>query len=851
VSDLVLRIEDVSKTYPGVRALDRFSIDCRAGEVHAILGENGSGKTTLMKIASGTIVPDGGIVEISGQKLSSADPRLAHRLGLATVYQDDSLIRELSVAQNLFLGAPPNTVAYGSMGAWAREQLLRFGVETDPKATVGSLSPAQRQFIEIVKALLSDPKVLLLDEPTSTLDIEGVRKLTELIRGLTAKGTGILYVSHRLPEILELAQRVTILRDGVHRGTFPITVEVSEHDLVSLMVGRDIGSEYPPKPAKLSERVVLSVRGLSGEHFSDVSFDAHAREILGFAGAEGNGQREALRAIVGLEDARGTVTCQGAAVAATSPKSALRNGIVFLSADRSGEAVFPDLGVRKNMTLSRLRDFARFGFLSGPTERENAERMKSDFTVVTANLDKVISGLSGGNQQKAVLARSFRTGAKAMLIDEPTQGVDAGARFEIYKAVRENIREDGVCVVNSSDAQELAGICDRVLVFSRGRIVRELRGGDVDEERIVASFLTARDAKTPTERSEAIVVSRTLSGFIRYLVHGSETWWMPLAFLAALTILVFVYAASNSGVFLRPINLRHMLQSTAPAALVAMAQLNVLLVRGLDISVGSLMSLTVVAASFLIASDVSAPMAIIGTIGCLLIGAFVGVVNGALVRYARVNAVIATIAMLSVLQGVALIGRPIPDGEIDSDFTGFLKQHIGFMPVWTLALFALAIAGDLWLHRSRSGLEVKATGFREEAARRNGVAVDFVQVRGYVVASVMAAAAGLFLGAEVGVGHPTVGENFPLMSIAAAVLGGASLAGGRGSYVGALFGAFFFTLMINVISILGLSSAVGVIASGAMTLMAIFFYSGLAEVDHLMRRLFASKRPSAATAPAE
>ena len=218
----------------------------------------------------------------------------------------------------------------------------------------------------------------------------------------------------------------------------------------------------------------------------------------------------------------------------------------------------------------------------------------------------------------------------------------------------------------------------------------------------------------------------------------------------------------KSGVFLRPINLRHMLQSTCPAALVAMAQLNVLLVRGLDVSVGSLMSLTVVAASFSIASDVSLPMMVVGALACLLIGAVVGFVNGFLVRYARVNAIITTIAMLSVLQGFALIGRPTPDGAIDSSFTEFLKSHFGFLPIATVVLIGVAILGDVWLHRSRGGLEVKATGFREEAARRNGVAVDFVQMRAYVLAALMAAAAGLMLGAEVGVGHPTVGENFPL-----------------------------------------------------------------------------------------
>lgn len=851
MTDIVLKMEGVSKTYPGVRALDHASIDCRAGEVHAVLGENGSGKTTLMKIASGAIRPDGGVVEIAGARLTAADPRLARRLGLSTVYQDDSLVRELSVAQNLFLATDPGSVSFAHMNAFARERMQRFGVDIDPRATIGSLSPAQRQFIEIVKALLSDPKVLLLDEPTSTLDIDGVRKLMALVREVTAAGAGVIYVSHRLPEILELAQRVTILRDGVHQGTFPITAEVSEHNLVSLMVGRDIDSEYPPKPAVLSDRVVLSVRGLSGEDFSDVSFDAHAGEILGLAGAEGNGQREAIRAIVGLEEAKGLVACHGATIDASSPKAALASGVVFLSADRSGEAVFPDLGVGKNMMLSRLGDYLRLGFLSGGGERDGAERMASDFKVVASSLETPISGLSGGNQQKAVLARSFRAGAKAVLIDEPTQGVDASARFEIYKAVRENIREDGACIVNSSDAQELAGICDRVLVFSRGKIVRELKGAEVCEQEIVSSFLTARDAKERREPDGQRALSRGFSALVQYFVHGSETWWMPLAFLSLLTALVFVYAASQSGVFLRPINLRHMLQSACPAALVAMAQLSVLLVRGLDVSVGSLMSLTVVAASFLIASGVSIPMMIAGVLGCLLISALVGSLNGVLVRYAGINAIITTIAMLSVLQGIALIGRPIPDGAIDSGFTELMKSHFGFLPIATVVLVGAAVLGDVWLHRSRGGLDVKATGFREEAARRNGVGVDFVQVRAYALASLMAAAAGLMLGAEVGVGHPTVGENFPLTSIAAAVLGGAALAGGRGSFVGAICGAFFFTLMINVISILGLSSAVGIVASGVMTLMAIFFYSGLGEVDRLLRRRFESRRAPLVSAPAE
>ena len=846
MSDIVLKVEHVSKTYPGVRALDFVSLDCRAGEVHAILGENGSGKSTLMKIASGAIGPDGGTVEIGGVRLSTADPREAHELGLATVYQDDSLIRELTVAQNLFLGAKPGAVPFREMERWAAARLAPYGVDIPVRTLVGDLTPAQRQFVEIVKALLSGPRVLLLDEPTSTLDIDGVRQLAGIVRELTAGGTGVVYVSHRLPEILDLADRVSILRDGKHQGTFAVTADLSEHDLVARMIGRDIEGEFPPKPASLPDEVVLAVENLTGDGFRGVSFAARRGEILGFAGAEGNGQREALRAVVGLEEATGAVRCAGQPDDNAAPDAALRCGVAFLSADRPGEGIFPELAVQKNMVLTQLGRFLSGGFLSSARERAAAARMKLDFTVVAANLDVPVIGLSGGNQQKAVLARSFRSGAKAVLIDEPTQGVDAGARYEIYKAIRENIREDGTCIVNSSDAQELEGICDRVLVFSRGQIVRELTGPDVTEENIVGSFLTSRHGTAAAEAAEAQGPLQRLLGL---LTGGSAVWWVPLVFLAALTLVVGACAAAQSDVFLKAINIRHILLAVAPAGIVAMAQLMVLLVRGLDVSVGSLMSLTVVVASFVIVGG-GFGMLLLGVLACLALGLLVGLANGSLVRFAGINPVITTIAMLSVLQGIALVLRPIPGGLIDPGFAEPLRTRIGFLPVSALFLVGLAVAGDWWLNRTRSGLETKATGFREEAARRNGVRVNRVQLRAYLLAAGMAALAGLFLGSEVGVGHPTVAQNYALTSIAAAVLGGAALTGGRGSFAGALFGAFFFTLMINVISILGLNASFGLIASGTMTLLAIFLYSGLKEFERLVRGL-RRRRPSAALAPAE
>jgi ribose transport system ATP-binding protein len=846
---VVLLLEDVSKTYPGVRALDRVCIECRAGEVHAILGENGSGKSTLMKIASGAVRPDSGSVHIGGVLLAASDPRVARELGLATVYQDDSLILELSVAQNLLLAAGESHLSYHDLLPWAEEQLRPYDVDISPTDIVADLTPAQRQFVEIVKALQANPRVLLLDEPTSTLDLAGVKKLNDILMDVTARGTGVIYISHRLPEVLDLADRVSILRDGIYRGTYPVRQDMSESELVALMVGREIDAGYTQKQKGCSTKKLLEVTRISGEGFREVSYSVCVGEIVGFAGAEGNGQREALRALVGLTPrTSGLVECDDRRVNTSSPTTALRDGVLYLSADRKGEAMFSELSVRKNMTLPILGRFLRFAMLRAASEVGYAETMRRDFGVVAANLNVPISGLSGGNQQKAMLARCFRSGARAVLLDEPTQGVDAGARFEIYTAIRENIRADGCCVINSSDAQELAAICDRVLVFSRGRIVQELVGDDVTEERIVSSFLTARgpgEKETVGEGGMPQLECGWIGSMTGRGMKGSADVLLPIILLAVLSLIVGGYAAGQSDVFLKNFNILHLLYAFAPAGLVAMAQLNVLIVRGIDISVGSTMSLVVVLASYVIAQGGTYSEISLGIATCLFAGLVIGLANGVVVRFVRVNAIITTIASLSILQGFALVGRPIPGGSISTDVGDLIRLHIEFVPISCVVLILLAMGLDYWLHRTRSGLEVKATGFREEAARRNGARVTWIHIRAYLLCAFLSACAGIFLGVQVGVGHPTVGQNFALSSVAASVLGGAALSGGRGSFFGALLGAFFFTLMVNVISILGLSSAAGLIASGLMTLSAVLLYSGRVNVRHFFSNRLARTRNEA------
>ncbi len=847
MSDVLLDLSNVTKTYPGVVALDHISFSCKAGEVHAILGENGSGKSTLMKIASGTIAADSGAVTISGTPLTQASPALSRQLGLATVYQDDSLVRELAVVENLVLGASKTGKSYRQMLEWAQEQLDPFGLEIGAHEFVGNLTPAKRQFVEIVKSLLSTPRVLLLDEPTATLDLEGVKHLTKIIQDLTKAGTGIVYVSHRLPEILELADRVTILRDGKIRGTFEIDGTVSEKDLVTRMIGQEIGAEFPTKgsfqegPGQAG--MLFEAAGVTGGTFSGVTFAVRPGEILGFAGAEGNGQREALRALGGLDDATGSIQCQGTEVDFSNPATASAGGVVFLSSDRAGESIFPDLSVRENMTLPMLDRFKSGAGISPKGESAHSQALIKEFGVVTATAETTIKSLSGGNQQKAVLARSFRDEAKAILIDEPTQGVDAGSRHEIYQAIRTRLSDKCCAVVNSSDAMELAGLCDRVLVFSRGQITAELTGDDVTEKNIVQSFLTAKTEKKPDDAPDTD--PGLLDRITSFLTAGNNVWWSPVVLLGILTLIVGGIAATQSDVFLNTRNMRHILLASAPAALAAIAQFHVLMVRGLDISVGSMMSCIVVMLSYIVGMQASG-LGIVGGVGvCLISGLLVGAINAALVNGLKINTIIATIAMLTLLQGLAFFGRETPDGIISPALTSFLRTRIEFVPVSILAIIGFALVGDYWLRRTRSGLELRATGFRNEAAKRNGVRVSFIENRAFVLAGLFAAIAGLFLASEVGVGHATVGRGYALSSIAAAVLGGAALSGGRGSFIGAVLGAVFFTLSVNIVSILGLSTSVGIIISGTLTLLAVFLYSGLGSLERLLAwRHRQSARPS-------
>jgi ribose transport system ATP-binding protein len=821
------------------------SLDCEPGEIHGVLGENGSGKSTLFGIVSGVISSDSGRVAIAGEDLQVGHPSAALERGLAMAYQTYSLVPELSIADNLLLSVPASRRPrrYAEANDWASEELDRLDLDLDPQLRVGDLRLAERQFLEVVKALVARPRVLLLDEPTTALGIDEVGRIHDLIAAAVKGGAGVMYVSHRLSEIMAIADRLTILRDGERIGTFAAD-SVTEDEVVALMIGRPVDLAFPERPDAMERadaRLVL--REFRSDRFGPVDLDVRAGEIVGLAGAEGNGQDQIMRALAGVEPAAsGTIRMDGGEVRPQAPAEALARGMMLLSGERLRESLFPVLGVRANATIGILRRFARLGFVNRREETHVAADVVGQLNVRTPSIEQPVRFLSGGNQQKVVLARPILGDVDVLLAEEPTQGVDIKSRFEIYEALRARSSDGMSIVVRSADAIELAGICDRVVVVSRGQIVRELSGAELSEDRIVEAIIRTRSvANRPTDAPTAQRQTRPSAAV------ALDRPWLPVVALAVLSLVVAAYTWRRSDAFLTDFNMKSLLLLTVPLAFASMGQLHALLLGAFDVSIGALMGLIVVCASFLV-TDPSWAWNLLGITGLLAIAASVGLVNFVLIRWLSIPSIIATIATLSVLQGITLMLRPTPDGLISGSFIDAMTASWGFVPYSFFGVVALAIALDFWLYRTRDGLATRAVGLDDTSAKRVGVSANLRFLRALLMSSLFACAGGVFLSALVGIGDPRLGTSFTLPALAAAVLGGAALGGGRGSFIGAVNGALFLTLIINVLPFLGWPAAWGDIARGGVTLAALALFKApeLSQMIHRARLRSALRDPGGA-----
>jgi ribose transport system ATP-binding protein len=786
-----LRLVGIVKRYPGVTALKDVSFEVEPGEVHAIVGENGAGKSTLMGVACGVVTPDQGLVEIAGEPLRRAEPGLAQRLGVAVVYQHASVLDDLTVAENLLYPLPaerrppPREAA-----AWVRRHLEMVGADVLADARAGDLGIAQRQLVELARALAAEARVLILDEPTESLTAAGTELLFAQIDRLRAAGTGIVYISHRFGEVRRLADRITVLRDGEWRGTMD-AASVTEADVVALIVGRRVDHVFPAKADATAESI-LRIADLRGPGFRDVSLTVRAGEIVGMAGVEGNGQREVLRAVAGLLPYTGTVEIGGATRRLRTPADAIASGVVHLPADRHAEGAFLPLSVEHNVSTLRHRPLSRLGLLRPRAERELAETSVAALRIRTPDTATPLASLSGGNQQKVVVARSLAAEPTLLLADEPTRGVDVGSRAEMYQTLRDFADGGRAVLVVSADAVELAGLCDRVVVFSRGHAVRELTGAEVTEREITGAAIGA--TKTLTEATPAR----------RRRATGDR---LPSAMLAALIVALGIATTAHDSLFLGPRSLFNLLLLASVVGLAALGQLTTLLVGSIDLSIGPLIGLVVVVLSFFASGGGGVAGLALGTVVALAVGLAVGALNAGLIRIVRLPPVVATLVTYILLQGVSLLLRPQPGGYIDESVTGLLQRAFGPIPGALVVVVLMALAAERLSRRSWIGVELRAVGSDEARARQIGVPVGRTVLRAHLACSLGGVLAGVVLASVVGVGDPKLGTNYTLTAIAAVVLGGASIFGGRGSYVGAVLGALLLQEITSATTFLGLSGA--------------------------------------------
>jgi len=484
---IALEVKGIVKEFPGVRALKSVDFDIREGEIHALCGENGAGKSTLMHILAGVYKPEAGDIFLKGQKIEINNQKQAHDLGISIVYQERSLVEGLNVAENIYAARQPvkslSVINWNKLYADSEKLLKSLDIEIDPKTMVSSLSPAMQQMVEIAKALSVDPKVLILDEPTATITEKEVGVLFKLLGQLKAKGIAIIYISHRLAEIFRIADRVTVFKDGEHVATSDV-IDVDNDWLVSKMVGRDLTLKRLERD--VDDDIVLEVKNFNSERFNNVSFVLKKGEILSFAGLAGAGRTEVMRALFGADKkTSGEVFVEGKKVDIRKTTDAINNSIGYLPEDRKAQGLFLSMAISNNIVSASMKKVSGIVNMDDKKAEHISKEYKEKLKIVTPSIKQLVVNLSGGNQQKVVIAKWLLVNPKIMIVDEPTRGVDVGAKAEIYEILRELTRQGTSIIMVSSDLPEVLSMSDRVYIMHNGRITGEMDGKEASEEYII------------------------------------------------------------------------------------------------------------------------------------------------------------------------------------------------------------------------------------------------------------------------------------------------------------------------------------------------------------------------------
>ncbi len=843
----ILEARGVSMQFPGVRALDGVDFEVFAGEVHAVIGENGAGKSTLVRILTGEISGYGGQIRFDGADRRFTTPREAIEAGIAVIPQELELVSTLPAADNVYLGREPRTrfglIDRPALQRGAAAELAEVG-ETRPlrREPLSRLEPGEQQLVAIARALSLDARLLIMDEPTASLGEAEASRLELLIATLRARGVAIVYISHKLDEVARLADRITVLRDGRRVTTVPAG-ELGEAGMVRAMVGRSI-ERVPLDPVPPGAPEMLRVEGLSladpdrpGEYrLRAVSLSVARGEIVGLAGLIGAGRTDFLLTIAGAIEVpfEGTVRVDGRAFRPSSPVAAQAAGVVLLPEERKAQAIFPRLSVARNVTMSALEKVSTAGWIDGRRERSAAARLMESTGMKAASSDVPIATLSGGNQQKAVLARCLFASPRVLLLDEPTRGIDLAAKAEIYALLRRLAGEGFAIVLCSSEMSEILSQCHRILVFREGRIVASFRAEDATEERVLAAAagaaslpgesMPSEDRGGPTGAPPPSGRPPAGPGRIRAVFSRFASVLGLAAVLAA--ALLFSPVRGGRPVFLGIGNLTDILRQVSEKGILAVGMTAVVITGGIDLSVGSVLALAAtMAASLLMRGYGLTETAIL----VLLAGAVCGALNGLVVARWRLQAFIATLATMSAARGVARYlsgGTAIPlgfgPGGAPPSVRALGGVLVPYVPFPAVLFLASVLGMHVLLARTRSGRYLYAIGDNPAAARLSGVRVRWNTGLVYGMSGVLAALAGIVHCAQLEQGNPNDGVAYELDAIAAVVIGGTSLSGGVGTVGGTLVGVLTIGVINNIMGLNNVDANLQLILKGAIILGAVW-----------------------------
>lgn len=798
---VVASLENVTKVFGGTAAVTGVSIELRAGEVLALLGENGAGKSTCVKLLAGVHRPDEGRVVVLGQQKEFTSPLEAQRAGIAVMHQHPGLFPDLTIAENLFIGQTGSQwrIDHGKIEREARRLLAIVGLTVDVRAPLSTLRTSEQQLVEIARALSLDAAVLIMDEPTAALSQREVEKLFSVVDNLRQHGVAMMFVGHRMDEIYRVADRIAVLRDGRHVGTEP-AAELTRERAVQMMVGRALDGLYPGHDA-VPGPVVLEVGRLTRDGaFSDVSFDVRAGEILGIGGLVGSGRTEIARVLFGIDHpTAGSIKVDGITKIFASANEAMDAGIAYVSEDRIGQSLVMDFPILTNATLTVLDQTTSGKLVSRSKEIALAEPLLSRLRLRFSSYEQPVNALSGGNQQKVVLSKWLATNPRLLILDEPTQGIDVQTKADVHAMMADLANKGMAIILISSELPELIGMSDRIIVLREGRMTGEFTKEEASQEKIIAAATDAVVTRIdgdivarPGSPSSAPGIAPEVEGK-RHVLARRE-----VGLLVAIAAVVIPVSVMNVRM-LSGANLQALAMDAGLLLIVALAQMLVIVTRSIDLSVAAIIGLAAYGAASTLHQHPDLGVAGGVALACL-IGLAAGFLNGVIITYGRVPAIVVTLGTMSVFRGINSLwaaGTQVSADQVPQSWLDMTSANILGVPAVLMIAILTLLAVGYFLGKTSIGRELLAIGSNPDGAKLIGIPARSRVLLAFCLSGLLAGFDGALWASRYATVDARVAYGFELTVIAAVVVGGVAVRGGSGTVLGVAAGALLLLIINN------------------------------------------------------